>query len=88
MLAQQCAERGVDVRAGVAATDGAQSVALDRLVCFGCSGDDAGLRRYRALIDAEFAAYAETRAQFYAEERRWPESEFWRRRVSPSPPRP
>jgi len=44
-------------------------------------GDDAGLRRYRAFIDAEFAAYAETRAQFYAEERRWPESEFWRRRI-------
>ena len=45
-------------------------------------GDDAGLRRYRAFIAAEFAAYAETRAEFYAEEPRWEANEFWRRRRS------
>jgi len=44
-------------------------------------GDDTGMRRYRTFIEAEFHAYAETRAQFYGEEQRWPESEFWRRRA-------
>jgi flavin-dependent dehydrogenase len=43
--------------------------------------DDSGIRRYRTFIEQEFAAYTETRAKFYAEEQRWPESEFWKRRA-------
>lgn len=44
--------------------------------------DDTGLHRYRAFIRDEFAGYLATRAKYYAEERRWPESAFWRRRQS------
>lgn len=43
-------------------------------------GDDRGLRRYRRFLEEEFASYLQMRARCYAEERRWPESEFWRRR--------
>jgi flavin-dependent dehydrogenase len=43
-------------------------------------GDDAGMKRYPLFISREFAAYLRAREQYYAEERRWPESEFWRRR--------
>jgi flavin-dependent dehydrogenase len=43
-------------------------------------GDDAGLRRYRSFIQREFEGYLESRARYYAEETRWPEREFWRRR--------
>ena len=43
--------------------------------------DDAGMRRYRRFVEQEFAGYLRTRAKYYAEERRWPESEFWRRRA-------
>jgi flavin-dependent dehydrogenase len=43
-------------------------------------GDDRGIRRYRLFAEREFAGYRETRARYYAEERRWPHSEFWRRR--------
>jgi 2-polyprenyl-6-methoxyphenol hydroxylase-like FAD-dependent oxidoreductase len=42
--------------------------------------DRAGMQRYRAFIEREFEAYLRTRGQYYAEERRWPEHEFWRRR--------
>jgi len=43
-------------------------------------GDDSGLRRYRSFIAAEFEGYLATRAEYYAEEGRWAEREFWRRR--------
>ena len=46
------------------------------------NGDDLGLRRYRRYVQDEFEGYAKNRAQYYGEERRWPESEFWRRRWS------
>ena len=42
--------------------------------------DDLGLRRYRRYVQDEFESYAKIRTQYYAEERRWPESEFWQRR--------
>lgn len=45
-------------------------------------GDDAGLRRYRQFIRAEFDSYRETRTKYYREEQRWPSNEFWRRRHS------
>lgn len=43
-------------------------------------GDDAGMRRYRTFAEREFQGYLRTRARYYAEERRWPQSAFWRRR--------
>ncbi|HEU4883086.1 MAG TPA: FAD-dependent oxidoreductase [Longimicrobium sp.] len=43
-------------------------------------GDDAGMRRYPAFVAREFEHFLGTRAKYYAEEARWPEREFWRRR--------
>jgi flavin-dependent dehydrogenase len=48
-------------------------------------GDDAGMHRYRAFIEREFAGYLRTSARYYADERRWPRSEFWRRRHADAP---
>jgi flavin-dependent dehydrogenase len=43
-------------------------------------GDTRGLRRYQRFIRSEFDAYLRTRAKVYGDERRWPQSEFWRAR--------
>jgi 2-polyprenyl-6-methoxyphenol hydroxylase-like FAD-dependent oxidoreductase len=43
-------------------------------------GDPRGLSRYRLLLRREFAAYAETLADYYRLEQRWPGSPFWQRR--------
>ncbi|WP_420127148.1 NAD(P)/FAD-dependent oxidoreductase [Longimicrobium sp.] len=43
-------------------------------------GDDAGMHRYRAFVQREFDGFLRTRARYYADEARWPEREFWRRR--------
>lgn len=43
-------------------------------------GDDAGVRRYGVFMRREFESYLATRARYYADERRWPERAFWRRR--------
>lgn len=45
-------------------------------------GDETGLERYRRYVQGEFESYSRVRARYYAEERRWPESPFWRRRAS------
>jgi flavin-dependent dehydrogenase len=45
-----------------------------------CERNAVGLTRYEKLVRREFAAYARAHAHYYAEERRWPESDFWRRR--------
>lgn len=45
-----------------------------------CRADASGLARYAKLARREFAAYARAHARYYAEERRWPRSDFWRRR--------
>jgi flavin-dependent dehydrogenase len=45
-------------------------------------GDDRGLERYRRYVEDEFQGYCRVRARYYAEERRWPESEFWQRRAA------
>lgn len=37
----------------------------------------ASLDRYQRLLAAEYSQYLETRAWFYGQERRWPESPFW-----------
>jgi flavin-dependent dehydrogenase len=42
--------------------------------------DDRGLRRYWALVEREFDAYRATLREYYAEERRWADRLFWRRR--------
>ncbi|HEU0297961.1 MAG TPA: tryptophan 7-halogenase [Longimicrobium sp.] len=44
------------------------------------NGDDSGIARYRRFVQQEFAGYLRTRARYYADEDRWPESEFWLRR--------
>lgn len=43
-------------------------------------GDERGMRRYEHFIRQEFAGYLRARSRYYAEERRWPDREFWRRR--------
>jgi 2-polyprenyl-6-methoxyphenol hydroxylase-like FAD-dependent oxidoreductase len=43
-------------------------------------GDDTGLKRYSHYVFEEFKNYTEVRAKYYREEKRWPASEFWRRR--------
>lgn len=43
-------------------------------------GEDAGIRRYAAFVRREFDAYLRTRDRYYADERRWSDREFWRRR--------
>jgi flavin-dependent dehydrogenase len=43
--------------------------------------NDQGLARYRRYIEDEFQGYCRVRARYYSEERRWPESVFWRRRA-------
>lgn len=48
-------------------------------------GDAAGMERYRRFAADEFAGYLRTRARYYAEERRWPGREFWRRRHAAVP---
>jgi 2-polyprenyl-6-methoxyphenol hydroxylase-like FAD-dependent oxidoreductase len=42
--------------------------------------DERGLARYRLMLKQEFAAYRDTLRDFYAQEQRWPDSPFWRRR--------
>ena len=46
--------------------------------------DDSGIRRYRALVQGEFAAYQDTLRDFYATEQRWSGRPFWRRRAGES----
>lgn len=42
--------------------------------------DDADMRRYCRFITEEFKSYCSVRTRYYQEEKRWPTSEFWRRR--------
>jgi len=44
-------------------------------------GDPGGLARYGRYVREEFESYSRVRARYYAEEQRWPESAFWRRRA-------
>jgi flavin-dependent dehydrogenase len=43
-------------------------------------GDHDGLKRYSRYVIEEFKSYTEIRKKYYGEEKRWPASEFWRRR--------
>ncbi len=42
--------------------------------------DRTGLAQYASFVHREFASYRRVQAQYYAEERRWPDRCFWRRR--------
>jgi flavin-dependent dehydrogenase len=44
-------------------------------------GEAQGLERYRRYVHDEFEGYTRVRARYYTEERRWQESDFWRRRA-------
>lgn len=48
-------------------------------------GDYRHLRRYQTMLELERVRYQRLRAQFYALERRWPESTFWQRRLAGAP---
>lgn len=43
-------------------------------------GDPSGLVDYEARVRLEYQAYASQRRAYYELERRWPQSEFWRKR--------
>lgn len=43
-------------------------------------GDERALDKYAALVERDFESYLEARRAYYAEETRWPQSPFWRRR--------
>ncbi|WP_052711777.1 NAD(P)/FAD-dependent oxidoreductase [Elstera litoralis] len=40
--------------------------------------------RYEALVQGEFTHYRAALARHYGAETRWPEAEFWRRRLTPA----
>lgn len=44
------------------------------------AGDRAGMERYARFQRSEWDGYLRARARYYGDERRWAESEFWRRR--------
>lgn len=44
--------------------------------------DPLSLARYRKYLDNEHQGYLQVWSRYYAEERRWPESPFWRRRAT------
>lgn len=39
-----------------------------------------GFTKYNTILEREFEGYLQTRADFYRQEQRWPESRFWSRR--------
>ncbi|HEX7317111.1 MAG TPA: tryptophan 7-halogenase [Pyrinomonadaceae bacterium] len=49
-------------------------------------GTTTGLEKYEALATREFKDYLSARAEFYGQERRWPDSLFWRRRYPSGDP--
>jgi flavin-dependent dehydrogenase len=51
--------------------------AIERML----EGDSRGLTEYAIQASEAFEGYRRVRTQFYANVRRWPESEFWQRRA-------
>jgi flavin-dependent dehydrogenase len=47
------------------------------------SGDDSALQDYARDVDHRFDSYLQLRQAYYAQEKRWPDSMFWRRRHRP-----
>jgi flavin-dependent dehydrogenase len=89
-LAHVCGDRWLAVGDAASAFDPLSSAGVLKAVYTGkigafavldlLRGDSSGMERYRRHVEREYAAYLTTRAVFYALERRWPRSEFWRRR--------
>jgi flavin-dependent dehydrogenase len=52
------------------------------------AGDRTAVIHYAEGVEAEFRAYLLTRAEYYANENRWPSSRFWQRRRSTGAPAP
>jgi flavin-dependent dehydrogenase len=50
------------------------------VLCALADGDDESADAYNSEVRADFAAYLRQRCAYYAMERRWPNSPFWRRR--------
>ncbi len=50
------------------------------------NGRPGALPGYLARIDDDFGRYLETRRYYYAQETRWPDSVYWRRRTTPARP--
>jgi 2-polyprenyl-6-methoxyphenol hydroxylase-like FAD-dependent oxidoreductase len=46
------------------------------------NADARGLSRYHLMLQREFAAYCKTLRDYYAQEQRWADETFWRRRNS------
>jgi flavin-dependent dehydrogenase len=44
------------------------------------NGDARGLSRFSLMLQHDFAAYRDTLRDYYAQEQRWPDRPFWRRR--------
>ena len=49
-------------------------------ICDDLNGDSSALEKYETLMKQEFNAYLETWRSYYHQERRWPDSAFWKRR--------
>jgi flavin-dependent dehydrogenase len=49
-------------------------------ICDFFKGDLSGLEKYQSIAAREFDGYLKTRAEFYGQEQRWPDSPFWQRR--------
>ena len=41
-----------------------------------------GFAKYQRFINDEYTEYLNTKKEFYSQVKRWPESEFWRRRLA------
>jgi len=51
-----------------------------------CRGDHSAAKEYQHNVEKCFSEYLVTRYRYYAAEKRWPDSPFWRRRhAAPSP---
>ena len=61
------------LRDGMAAADAAHAF---------LGGEPGALSTYDARVRTEFSEYASLRRAYYAQETRWPEAAFWRRRVA------
>jgi hypothetical protein len=55
-------------------------------VCDTLNGDARALNKYRMLLQQEFETYLRTWLDYYRQEQRWADSEFWQRRTGPLVP--
>jgi flavin-dependent dehydrogenase len=57
-----------------------------RAIAAALDGDDSALLDWSFQNRQRFASHVQTRQAYYGLERRWPDSEFWRRRHAETPP--